>query len=187
MKNSASARVSSTPSLRSSVWASQLLVGVLVASFAVPSYADSTTGTTLTVTGKATPGQQIIANVAVVGKHLVYGPPHSPVSVPGGSIQISVNGTIMVAIQATGGINSNVIDSGCVKPGPYPGTCDIAKYISDNTVASAAITLPKGVPLYTITAKYTGDDDSHPSTSPNVVLKPVRPNVEAAVSLLLKD
>jgi hypothetical protein len=161
-----------------------ILTACLLPAIAV---ADSTTGTSLTVTGTPTPGKQVTANIVVTGKHLVYGPPHSPVSVPGGTIQISVNGTIVLAVQATGGINSNVIDSGCVKPGPYPGTCDIAKYISDNTTFSAPISLPKGASQYTISAKYTGDDDSHPSTSQNVVLTPVYPGSSAAIDLLLND
>lgn len=152
-----------------------------------PVFADSTTGTTLTVTGTPSPGKAVTANVVVNGKHLVYGPPHSPISVPGGAVQISVNGTIVLSVQATGGINSNVIDSGCVKPGPYPGTCDIAKYISDYTTFSAAIPLPKGTSQFTISAKYTGDDDSHPSTSQDVILKAVYPNISAAIDLLLND
>lgn len=149
--------------------------------------ADSTTYTSLSVAGTPTPGKQVTANIIVSGKHLVYGPPHSPVSVPGGTIQISVNGTIVLAVQATGGINSNVIDSGCVKPGSYPGTCDIAKYISDNTTFSAPLTLPKGVSQYAISAKYTGDDDSHASVSQTVSLTPVYPGVSAATDLLLND
>nr|WP_157504529.1 hypothetical protein [Luteibacter rhizovicinus] len=149
--------------------------------------ADSTTYTSLAVTGTPTPGKQVTANIVVSGKHLVYGPPHSPVSVPGGTIQISVNGTIVLAVQATGGINSNVIDSGCVKPGQYPGTCDIAKYISDTTAFSAPITLQKGASLYTISAKYTGDDDSHASTSSNVVLHPIFPGAMIPVINLIFD
>jgi hypothetical protein len=169
---------------RIALWPLLLIATGLIPAVAI---ADSTTGTSLTITGTPTPGKQVTANVVVVGKHLVYGPPHSPVSVPGGSVQISINGTIVLSIQATGGINSNVIDSGCVKPGPYPGTCDIAKYISDNTTFSALIALPKGSSQYTISAKYTGDDDSHPSTSQDVVLTPVYPGVSAAVDLLLND
>lgn len=158
---------------------------ILLAMVPATAMADSTTGTTLTLTGRATPGKQIVANVVVTGKHLVYGPPHSPVSVPGGSVQISVNGTIVLAVQATGNVNSNIIDSGCVKPGQYPGTCDIAKYISDNTTFSAQITLPQGATQYSVSAKYTGDDDSHPSTSQTVVQNAVYPDVSAAVDLLL--
>jgi hypothetical protein len=154
---------------------------------AAPAFADSTTGTVLTVTGTPTPGKTVTASIVVNGKHLVYGPPHSPVSVPGGAVQISVNGKIVLSVQATGGINSNVIDSGCVKPGPYPGTCDIAKYISDNTTFSASIPLPTGTSQFTISAKYTGDDDSHPSSSQDVVLKAVYPSVSAATDLLLND
>jgi hypothetical protein len=149
--------------------------------------ADSTTYTSLAVTGTPTPGKQVTTNIVVSGKHLVYGPPHSPVSVPGGTIQISVNGAIVLAVQATGSINSNVIDSGCVKPGSYPGTCDIAKYISDNTTFSAPVTLPKGASQYSISAKYTGDDDSHASVSQTVSLAPVYPGVSAATDLLLSD
>jgi len=148
-------------------------------------WADSTTGTSLTITGTPAPGKQVIANIVVTGKHLVYGPPHSPVSVPGGTVQISLNGNVVLAVQASGNINSNVIDSGCVKPGTYPGTCDIAKYISDNTQVSVPITLPKGATTYTIFAKYTGDDDSHSSSSPNVVLKPVYGNISAVIQTLL--
>lgn len=178
--------ITSPPLRRSRIaaWPLLILTACLLPAIAV---ADSTTGTSLTVTGTPTPGKQVTANIVVTGKHLVYGPPHSPVSVPGGTIQISVNGTIVLAVQATGGINSNVIDSGCVKPGPYPGTCDIAKYISDNTTFSAPISLPKGASQYTISAKYTGDDDSHPSTSQNVVLTPVYPGSSAAIDLLLND
>ncbi|PTR33012.1 hypothetical protein C8J98_104223 [Luteibacter sp. OK325] len=169
---------------RMAAWSLLLFTACLLPAVAV---ADSTTGTALTVTGTPTPGKQVTANVVVTGKHLVYGPPHSPVSVPGGAVQISVNGTIVLAVQATGGINSNVIDSGCVKPGSYPGTCDIAKYISDNTTFSALITLPKGASQYTISAKYTGDDDSHASTSQNTVLTAVYPGIDAAMDLLLND
>lgn len=147
--------------------------------------ADSTTVTSLSISGKATPGKKVNANIIVSGKHLVSGPPHSPVSVPGGTIQISINGNIILAMEATI-FNSNVIDSGCVKPGPYPGTCDIAKYISNNTTFSVAITLPKGTAQYTISAKYTGDDDSHSSISQNVVLKPAYPDITAAIQTILE-
>ena len=169
---------------RVAAWPFLFLTGCLIPVIAM---ADSTTGTSITVTGTPTPGKQVTANIVVSGKHLVYGPPHSPVSVPGGTIQISVNGTIVLAVQATGGINSNVIDSGCVKPGAYPGTCDIAKYISDNTTFSAPITLPKGASQYTISAKYTGDDDSHASISQNVVLHPVFPGAMTPVINLILD
>lgn len=155
---------------------------LLAAMLPLAALADSTTNTSLTITGKPMPGKQVVANVVVTGKHLVYGP---PISVPGGNIQISVNGTIVLALQATGGVNSNVIDWGCVRP--TPAGCEITKYISNNTTIAAPITLPKGVSQYTISAKYTGDDDSHASTSPSVVLKPVYTNIGAAVNLLLND
>jgi hypothetical protein len=153
-------------------------IGLLLPELAL---GDSTTGTSLTVTGKATPGQQVSAHVVVTGKHLVTGPGFT---VTGGTVQVTVNGVLAAQVQAAYPFNSNKSDSGCVQYDQY-GNCSRTKYISTNTDVTFSLTLPKGATSYAIVASYTGDTDSHGSTSPTVTLKPVYPDISAATSLLL--
>jgi hypothetical protein len=150
---------------------------LLVAVFAIPAYADSTTGTTLTTSGKAIPGKQITATVVVTGKHLVDGPRYT---VPGGNVQLVLNGTIVAQARASYA-NSDVYESGCVD-----ANCGLFVYRSRNTAVTFPVTLPKGTASYQLVATYSGDHDSRSSTSDPVTLKPVHPNVSAALNLLLK-
>lgn len=161
------------------VLASAFAAGMLLPLAAL---ADSTTGTTLTVSGKPTPGKQISAHVMVTGKHLVTGPSFT---VTGGTVQVTVNGVLAAQVEAAYPFNSTLSDSGCVQRDQY-GNCIRTKYISTNTDVTFSITLPKGATSYTIVASYTGDEDSHSSISPTVALTPVYPDVSAATLLLLK-
>ncbi|HEY4093266.1 MAG TPA: hypothetical protein VGN46_17275 [Luteibacter sp.] len=158
---------------------------VLAAASLIPmsAFADSTTGTTVTVSGTPTPGKQVSAHVVVTGKHLVTGPGFT---VTGGKVQVTVNGTLVAQVEAAWPFNSNLSDSGCVQYDQY-GSCIRTKYISTNTDVTLPVSLPAGATSYSIVASYTGDLDSHSSTSAPVVLTPVYPDVSAATSLLLND
>lgn len=151
---------------------------ILVAAFAVPAYANSTTTTTLTISGKPAPGKPVTVTIAVTGKHLVDGPRYT---VPGGTVQLVLNGAVITQIRAAVA-NSDVYDSGCVD-----SRCGLYIYRSRNTTVTFPLTLPKGTASYEFVAKYTGDQDSYASTSAPVSLKPIKPNVSAALSLLLKN
>lgn len=146
-------------------------------------YADSTTGTTFTVNGRPVAGSQVSVTVVVTGKHLVDGPGST---VNGGDVKVTVNGNL--AAQARAAIpNSSPIDqkeSGCVR---YDSNvCTLSKWVSRNTTVTLAITLPKGVSSYEIAASYTGDTDSHGSTSATATLTPIHPDaISAALPLLL--
>lgn len=154
--------------------AATICVGLLP----LPTLADSTTGTTVTVSGKPTPGKQVAVTVVVTGKHLVDGPQYS---VPGGTVQLSLNGTVVAQVRASAA-NSTVYESGCVD-----SACGLYVYRSQNTTITFPITLPQGPTSYQFVGTYTGDQDSHASTSPTVTVKPVYPNVTAATYLLLGD
>lgn len=155
-----------------------LLAALFVAlgSQALPTMADSTTGTTVTIAGKPIPGKQVTATVVVTGKHLVDGPGYT---VNGGNVQLTLNGTLVAQIRASYA-NSDVYDYGCVD-----AACGLFKYQSRNTTVSFPITLPKGATSYQFTGIYTGDADSHSSTSAAVNLKPVFDDVGPAIELLL--
>ncbi len=152
------------------------VLGMALFAIALPAIADSTTGTTVTITGKPTPGKQVIATVVVTGKHLVDGPTHS---VPGGDVQLMLNGTPLVQVRASTA-NSTVYDYGCVD-----SRCGLYKFMSTNTTAKFPITLPKGITSYQFSGAYTGDADSHGSTSAIVTVKPVYNSSSAAIDLLL--
>lgn len=177
MNNSAHRRSFLQPSKAARTWALSAAATLLLASVAVPAHADSTTGTALTTSGKPIPGKAIAVTVVVTGKHLVDGPRYT---VPGGSIQLVLNGAIVAQIRASYA-NSNVYESGCVD-----ANCGLYVYRSRNTTVTFPVTLPKGPTSYQLVATYTGDQDSNSSTSAPVSLKPVHPNVNAALSLLLK-
>lgn len=166
------------------LWPTRLALALTTLLVSMGALADSTTGTALTITGTATPGKQVVATVVVTGKHLATGFTPGTVSVPGGTIRFIVNGTDIGGIQATQ-VNSHIIDAGCVRV--VQNVCEIVKYIADNTSVQAAIPLPKGVSQYAISAHYTGDDDSHSSDSQVITLRPVYPDVSAAIDLLLND
>jgi len=153
---------------------------VLAAASLLPisAFADSTTGTTVTISGTPTPGKQITATVVVTGKHLVDGPQYT---VPGGNVQLTLNGTLVAQVRASWA-NSNVYEYGCVD-----SACGLYVYRSQNTTVNIPITLPSGQTSYQFVGTYTGDQDSHSSTSPAVVVKPVYPDISAAVNLLLND
>ncbi|MGA7436742.1 MAG: hypothetical protein WBW32_01290 [Luteibacter sp.] len=138
--------------------------------------ADSTTGTTVTVAGKPVAGKQVVVTVVVTGSHLVDG--HLP-SVPGGDVQLTLNGALVGQVRASEA-NSTLYDSGCVDI-----SCGLYTFKSRNTTVTIPVTLPRGMTTYQFVGAYTGDHDSHASTSPSVVLKPIYPDVSAATSLLL--
>ena len=139
----------------------KLTVALLMATTSLPALADSTTGTSVSIIGVPGPGRQVSAHVVVTGKHLVTGPGFT---VTGGKVQVSVNGVLAAQVEATWPFNSNLIDSGCVQFDPY-GNCIRTKYISNNTDVTIPITLPTGIASAQVTARYSGDTDSHGSDS----------------------
>lgn len=142
----------------------------------VAAYADSTTATSVAIAGKPVPGKQVTATVVVTGKHLVDGPPHT---VNGGDVQLMLNGKLVAQVRASFA-NSDVYDSGCVDL-----ACGLYIYRSRNTTVTFRVTLPKDTASYQFSGAYTGDTDSHASTSSVVSVKPVFEGVSAAIDLLL--
>lgn len=143
-----------------------LVVGLGLCFVSAAALADSTTGTTFTVTGTPGPGRQVTVNVAVTGKHLVDGP--GP-TVNGGDVQVTING--VVANQVRAAVANSVLDngdSGCVRVDN--NVCTLAKWVSRSTTVAMPITLPTGAATAQISANYTGDTDSHSSQATPVAL-----------------
>lgn len=139
-----------------------LAAGLGLCLISAATLADSTTGTTFSVTGTPGPGRQVSVQVAVTGKHLVDGP---GATVNGGIVQITVNGTVVAQVRAA--VANSVIDtseSGCVRIDG--NVCTLYKWVSRSTTATFPITLPTGSATAQIGAQYTGDTDSHSSTAP---------------------
>lgn len=136
-----------------------LVAGLGLSLISAAALADSTTGTTFSVTGTPGPGRQVSVQVAVTGKHLVDGP---GLTVNGGIVQVTVNGAVVAQVSAA--VANSVLDaseSGCVRVDG--NVCTLYKWVSRSTTVTFPITLPTGVATAQIGAQYTGDTDSHSS------------------------
>ncbi|WP_413623721.1 hypothetical protein [Luteibacter sp. Lutesp34] len=139
--------------------------------------ADSTTGTSFSVTGKPVPGRQVNVHVVVTGKHLVFVP---PTAVRGGNVQITLNGEIVLSVEADAHNSTGIGSPQCI-PDPSFTYCITYKYTATQTDVTFPVTLPKGVTTYTIGARYTGDSDSHSSDAAPQTLAPVHPGAMAGI------
>ena len=152
-----------------------LLALLLVA--AQTASADSTTGTTFSVSGKPIPGRQINVHVVVTGKHLVFVP---PTAVRGGNVQITLNGNIVLSVEADAHNSTGIGQPQCI-PDPTFSFCVTYKYTATQTDVTFPVTLPTGVASYTIGARYTGDADSHGSDAVPQTLTPIHPGALAGI------
>lgn len=141
------------------------------------SSAESTTGTTFSVTGKPIPGHQVSVHVVVTGKHLVFVP---PTAVHGGNVQITLNGQIVLSVEADAHNSTGIGPPQCI-PDPTFTYCITYKYTATQTDVTFPVTLPKGAASYTIGAKYTGDSDSHSSDAVPQTLTPVHPGALSGI------
>lgn len=139
--------------------------------------ADSTTGTSFSVTGKPVPGQQVTVHVVVTGKHLVFVP---PTAVRGGNVQITLNGDIVLSVEADAHNSTGIGPGECI-PDPSFTYCVTYKYTATQTDVVFPVTLPKGASTYTIGARYTGDKDSHSSDAAPQTFTPVHPGALAGI------
>ena len=147
-----------------------------------PAFAESTTGTTITVSGQPAAGRQVTVHATVTGKHLVFVP---PTSVNSGYVEITLNGALVARVQAAAA-NSSGIEAGQCIPDPTLTFCVTYKYPAQQTDVIANVALPAGVSNYTFAARFTGDADSHSSDATPVVLRAVYPGALAPLSLLFK-
>lgn len=160
------------------------LLALVVGAFAIApmaAFADSTTYTAFTVQGPAVPGKQVTVHVTVTGKHLVFVPPNS---VYGGNVQVLVQGVVVSSTMAALP-NSSGISAGQCIPDPTFSFCQTYKYPAQQTDVVVPVTVPTGVTTFQVSARYTGDADSHSSDATPVTVKASYPDVTPSLQLLL--
>ncbi len=145
--------------------------------FANAAYADSTTGTSFSVTGPPVPGKSVLVHVVVTGKHLAFVP---PTAVRGGNVQITLNGQIVLSVESSAANSTGISAPQCILD-PTLTYCITYKYTTTQTDVQFQLQLPKGVTTYTIGARYTGDSDSHSSDAPSQTLSAIHPGALSGI------
>ncbi len=166
-----------------STWRRRALVALAALTLSSTAFAKSTTTTTFSVDGRPIGGKTVQVHVTVTGNHLVFVPPQA---VNGGYVQITLNGQIILSVQAAQA-NSTGVGSGKCILDPTFSYCVTYKYTGTRTDIVYNLALPKGQTSYTIGAKYTGDDDSHGSDAAAVTLRAINPAAMSAVIETLLD
>ncbi|KAG9611571.1 hypothetical protein KCV01_g2450, partial [Aureobasidium melanogenum] len=166
-----------------STWRRRAVVALAALALSSTVFAKSTTTTTFSVDGRPIGGKTVQVHVTVTGNHLVFVP---PTAVYGGNVQITLNGQIILSVQAAQA-NSTGIGSGKCIPDPTFSYCVTYKFTGTRTDIVYNLALPKGQTSYTIGARYTGDDDSHGSDAAPVTLRAINPGALSAVLETLLD
>ncbi|MGE7136235.1 hypothetical protein ACQKIE_01225 [Luteibacter sp. NPDC031894] len=162
----------------------QLIAAAVMGILSLPTaaLAESTTGTTLTVDGTPRVGSQVTMHVTLTGSHIVF---LGRGTVSGGTVDLYVDGNVIAHVQIDGH-NSNVtkVDPCVVVVG---GVCVADRYYSDHTEFGYPVTLSNTPGQHVFGARFTGDTNSHSSSSPNVTITAIPIDVSAAIDLLLND
>lgn len=161
-----------------------VLSAFLLACMAFPAMAKNATNTTVSILGTVKPGNTITVRAVVSGSHIVWCPyptyPGAPNCVPGGTVVIDANGTI-IRSDAAGTWNS-YSSCGWVYAPPFDTICR-----GNPTIVDVAFVLPKATSATTFSARYLGDQDADRSSSQPVMVKASYPNIQSALSVLLND
>lgn len=158
-----------------------LAVALMVGGLLSPAIAmaDSTTWVDLNVASVAKVGTPLPIHVSVGGKHIAFG---GAGSITGGNVVIYDNGTAILSVPCTT-LNTTVTEDNIVYVGS-PGY--FHRYKGQPTVVDWSYSNNwKPGETHTITARFTGDDDSHSSNSSPVVVIAKGASIAPAIDMLL--
>jgi len=164
---------------RSGFWTLLLLAGLLSP---VAAMADSTTSTTLAVEGAPHVGGKVTMHVVLTGSHIVF---LGQGTVSGGTVDLYVDGAVIAHVQIDGSNSNQTKVDRCVVY--VQGVCLADRVYGDRTEFGYPVTLSKAPGQHIFGAVFTGDDQSHGSSAPNVTIRATPLDIGAATNLLLNN
>lgn len=155
-----------------------LLLGGTLALSTTTIFAKSTTTASLAIGGRPIAGKIVNVHIVISGRHLAY---NGGGSAFGGNVQVFVQGTKVASIQSTS-LNTSNVSCG------YDAGSRIKICQGEPTTIDYPVRLPTAVgSSLVVSARYTGDNESHASNSAAATIKIVGQSSSSAFDLLLKD